>query len=372
MEQPPLIDVDPEDEPKSKLAGCTGCVTRILPIMTGLLLALVVLLGVVFFIWGSDRKDEELVDEGAPGEGTESVEPKKKTFLEKVKSVVKGESKKPPVEEAVAANEEASEAGPGGAGAGAVEGAVEKSVALAESVGAEGKSPEERNKLLKEKFGHLEENRPESGTEDDEGLAAVLDESGNLAAGAGGADALVDPSKLGGDSESGELPAFPQGADEMVAEATRRGGSYGSSTGAASQEENKSYMIWRSDLSTAGSDLECEIIFQETGGQLHFRLFLLPYDSSTSKLFRAGKGDFLVSFIDSEGKRLVPTDENFKLPLNKMTAFESAGMVSGWVTRGIIPLNEVQPESIHSVRLGWDLDPDLSDWLKELKLTRGQ
>lgn len=332
MDQPPLIDVDPEDEKMSKLAGCAGCLTRALPVFTGLLLLVVVGLGVTYFILGGDLRDKELAAEQAAGEDGKSTEPEKKGFLEKIKSAVKGE-KEVKEEEVLADSGEGAQAE---SGTDAVEGAVEKSEALAEAVGAEGKSPEERNQLLKEKFGHLEEDG--------------------------------DPAPDAAD----DLPGFPDEAAEETGEANRRGGSFGSSTGVASQEDNKPYMIWRSDLSTAGSDLECEIIFQETGGQLHFRLFLLPYDSSTSKWFRSGKGDFLVSFTDGQGQRLIPAKEDFLLPLSKMTAFENRGKVAGWVSRGIIPMDGVEPADLSSVRLGWDFDPDLSAWLKELKLSRGE
>jgi hypothetical protein len=386
MEQPPLIDVEPEDGEKSRVAGCAGCLGKLIPLTAGFLLLLIVLMGVALFIWGSDIERSE---EGKAGAKTEQ-----KTgiagVMDKLKRAVKGEKQKPAGE---AAEDETGavvigEGGQPAVGGDAVANAVGKSSELAEAVGAEAKSPAERNRLLKEKFGHLEEDRAEVG-------------SGGSA---GGGDAMAAKNALKGD---GELPPFEEGAAEgthgggvsgvggggennvgekatkatkagdsesTVAETRkRRGGAFGSSTGSAQAGgAQNQYQRWRGDFSTSGSDLEFEIIYQESGGQLQFRCFVMPYDSQTAKLFQADKGDFLLSFYDGNGKRLVPTQSPLSVPLTKLTAFEAGGKVSGWVARGMIPLGETQFSDLKAVRLGWDFDKDLGQWLKEIKANRGK
>ena len=116
--------------------------------------------------------------------------------------------------------------------------------------------------------------------------------------------------------------------------------------------------------------MEFEVIYQEAGGQLQFRCFVMPYDSQTARLFQAGKGDFLLSFRDQNGKVLAPLNGELPIALTKLTAFEAQGKVSGWVARGTIPLDDHKVSDLKSVRLGWDFDKDLSDWLKQLKSTR--
>ena len=118
--------------------------------------------------------------------------------------------------------------------------------------------------------------------------------------------------------------------------------------------------------------MEFEIIYQEAGGQLQFRCFVLPYDTQTARLFAAAKGDLLLSFRDNRGKLLVPEKSELVIGLTKMTPFESKGKVLGWVARGAIPLDEHELSDLKSVKLGWDFDPELGDWLKQLKTRRGQ
>ncbi len=150
-----------------------------------------------------------------------------------------------------------------------------------------------------------------------------------------------------------------------------RGGAFGSSTGSpVPVGNNNQYRRWRGNLSTSGSDLTFEIIFQESGGQLQYRCFVQPYDTQTAQLFRADKGDFLLSFADTRGQRLIPFADELELPLTQMTAFENQGRVAGWVTRGMISLEGKTLSELQSVKLGWNLDKDLSDWLKHLPQTR--
>lgn len=389
------------------------------------MLLAIILMGLALFIWGGDleRKGEEgLV-------GTEAVQKEKKGFagvMEKVKRVIKGEKAGPKVAaeaggKAVVSGEggvgDAGQAAGGGAGGAqgaagnSLGGAVEKSTALAESIGAEGKSPAERDRLLKEKFGHMEEDRSQGGS--GEAVTGNTSDGGGVGqAGGGGGSSVVSGDELeaarkalagGGGSPGMELPAFGEGegtGSELTAEAEkkarvalgaagagsgaglakgvqaipkRRGGSFGSSTGAATATGTRSqYQRWRGDFSTSGSDLEFEVIYQEAGGQLQFRCFVMPYDAQTAKLFSADKGDFLLSFRDEDGQRLVPAEGDLAIPLTQLTAFEAQGKVTGWVARGMIPLNSQELSNLKSVKLGWDFDKDLGDWLKELKTSRGK
>ena len=327
MEQPPLIDIESADGENSRMAGCVGCFAKLLPMGVGLLFLLFVLMVAAWFIWGDDLRSGEEV---AGGTISEVVEEKKGVagFLDKVKRAVKGGSQE---------NDLVSSEGGEVAGAGTAAGAVGKSTALSEAVGVEAKSPEERNKMLEEKFGHLAEEN------------------------ATGVNNQVAPTDAAGSSSSAKLP------DGIVVQTTRRGGSFGSATGTATKGEGeRQYMIWRHDFSTSGSDLEFEIIFQEAGGQLHFRCFVLPYDAQTARLFRGDKGDLNLSFTTGSGEKLLPEDGVFSLPLTKMTAFEANGQVAGWVARGQLPLNTQKYTDLKSVRLGWDFDEELGDWLKEL------
>lgn len=369
MEQPPLIDVEPENEGKSKLSGCAGCLGRLIPITAGLLLLSILLMAGALFLWGGDIERKEK---------SESVEGEKTGIagvMEKVKRAVKGEKEEPEVgEEAVVTGEGEAGAAAGQGGAVSAEqamaNAVENSTELAEAAGAEGKSPEERNRLLKEKFGHLEENRPESGS--GEGVDFAQAAGGG---GAGGGSAAGGQAG-GQDRQGGELPEFGEGGkggERSGIKREPRGGSFGSSTGTAVAVSPQSrYQRWRGDFSTSGSDLEFEVIYQEAGGQLQFRCFVMPYDARTAKLFRRDKGDFLLSFHDEAGERLVPAKGELSVPLTKMTAFEAGGKVSGWVARGMIPLEGRQLSDLKTVRLGWDFDQELSDWLKQLKAGRGK
>ena len=118
-------------------------------------------MALALLMWGADPHDKK--EEGVAG--TESVEKEKTGFagvMEKVKRVVKGE--KAPAKEVAEEEENGSVTGESDA----VGGAVDQSNGLAESAGAEGQTPEERNRLLKDKFGHLEENG--SASESDAGV----------------------------------------------------------------------------------------------------------------------------------------------------------------------------------------------------------
>ena len=313
MEQPPLIDVEPEDNGNSR-GGCMGCFGRSIPFVVGFLLLLIILMVVAFFVWGSGL---EGLQKGA--EGAEGAKQEEKTgiagMVEKVKRTVKGEKTTP------------AEGEPDGD-------AVQKGSELAHSIEGEEKSLEERNRLLKEKFGHLEEN----GSKD----------------------------SAGGPGQGGEVA-------EVFEKREPRGGSFGSSTGSAVAGGKQGlYQRWRGNFSTSGSDLEFEVIYQEAGGQLQFRCFVMPYDSQTAKLFRGDKGDLLLSFSDNNGQQLVPAKQALPIPLTKLTAFEAGGRVSGWVARGMVPLEGHEVTQLKAVKLGWDFDKELSDWLKDLKKSRGQ
>lgn len=371
MEHPPLIDVEAEEDGKSKLSGCSGCFGKLFKLVIGLLVLSLLVMAAAYFVWGGDIAKEE---EGA-GAGAESVEEEKTGFagvVDKVKRAVKGEPA-PTAEEAEAATE--GEKGPvsgeGGATGDGVANAIEKSTELAEAAGAEAKSPEERNKMLKEKFGHLEEDRPESAEGEGADLAEGAGRGGNKAT--NGEGEMTRDALGGGEGGNAELPEFGEDIESVPEKAARRGGSFGSSTGSATAGGGQNrYQIWRGDFSTSGSDLEFEVIFQEAGGQLQFRCFVMPYDAQTAKLFLADKGDFLLSFSDIAGQRLVPSDNELPIPLTKMTAFEANGQVAGWVARGMIPLEGQKIGDLKSVRLGWDFDKELGDWLKELKQTRSE
>ena len=381
MEQPPLIDVETEHGGKSRLMGVAGCLGKMIPVAVGLMVLLLVVMGLAYFVWGGDIEKKE--EKGAAG--TESVE--KKGFagvIEKVKRVVKGEKKKPEV-----ADKEGTVSGEGGAeGGDGFAGAAGKSAALAESVGAEAKSPQERDQLLKEKYRHLEQDRAQGQGDGAVSGAAAAQAGGGSPSGAGGPDDMdAARNALRAGAGGSDIPAFEDGANgssqaaaagqaaagETQNAGKRRGGSFGSSTGAAKKTGVASqYHRWRGDFKTSGSDLEFEVIYQETGGQLQFRCFVMPYDSQTARLFRADKGDFLLSFRDKSGKRLVPKTDDLAIPLTKMTAFESRGKVMGWVARGAIPLEKQKLSELKSVKLGWDFDKELGDWLKALKKTRGE
>lgn len=320
MEQPPLIDVEPEDGENSRLSKLAGCLGRLLPLAVGALVLLIVLMAATILMWGDHSQ------EGAAG-GSEP-ETTEKTglagMMDKVKRAVKGD----PAPKEKTETAEATVTGEGGSGD-PMKQAVNESIDLADSIGAEGKSPEERNRLIKEKFGHLEEDKPES---------------------AGG-----------------------QGTDGIIRTSSRRGGSFGSSIGEASVTgAANQYQRWRGDFATSGSDLEFEIIYQEAGGQLQFRCFVMPYDSQTAQLFRGDKGDFLLSFHSAEGRQMVPPEGAVRIPLTKLTAFENGGEVSGWVARGMIPLGAEQVANLQTVKLAWDFDKELADWLKALKGSRSR
>ena len=98
----------------------------------------------------------------------------------------------------------------------------------------------------------------------------------------------------------------------------------------------------------------------------------MPYDSQTAKLFRADKGDLLLSFNGRDGRPLLPPKGALPVPLTKMTAFEANGEVLGWVTRGTVSLDGQEVDSLDSVKLAWDFDKELGDWLKILKKNRNQ
>lgn len=364
------------------------------------------------FLWGGKPGDELPIDGTVLQEQGAKEEEKKGLagVMDKVKRAIKGE-KKPVAGEGVAEGEapgeEASGAAAGaesGAGAGGAEqtaSAVAKSTQLAEAVGAEGKSPEERNRLLKEKFGHLEEDRPAGGA----GETAKL--AGDAAAGAAGRVETITREALGGGDEPAMELTIPLGPDgepltgaaraEAIAtaeavqgardgdgatgpagktpgERPRRGGSHGGSEGgvATTSGQSRSYMKSRGDFKTSGSDLTYEIIYQEVGSQLHYRFFLIPYDPQVNKMFQADKGELTVVFADAEGARLLPVEEALILPLSKMTAFEAQGVVSGWVARGIIPIGDRNLAEVNSIKIGWDFDQALGDLLQDLAKNRGR
>lgn len=406
MEHPPLIDVEPEDEKPKRGAGCLGCLGRLIPVATIGLALLIGLMWLALFVWGGKPGDQLPIDETVLQEEGAKKEEKKGLagVMDKVKRAIKGE-KKPATGEAT--GEEAGGAAAGaqsGAGAGVAEqtaSAVEKSTQLAEAVGAEAKTPEERNRLLKEKFGHLEEDdRPAGGTSE------AANPAGDAAAGAetGGRVETVTREALGGGDEAAREITIPLGPDgepltgaaraeaiataeaeqaaqnadgtssegDPAAERPRRGGSHGGSVGgvAATSGQSRNYMKSRGDFKTSGSDLTYEIIYQEAGGQLHYRFFLIPYHPQVNKMFQADKGELTVVFADAQGARLLPVDDALILPLSKMTAFEAQGKISGWVARGIVPIGERNLDEVNSIKIGWDFDQALGDLLQDLAKTR--
>lgn len=306
MEQPPLIDVEPEDGEISRLSHLAGCLRRLLPVAVAALLLLIILMAAVIFLWGDERQDG-----AANGSGSQTAEQTGLAgMMEKVKRAVKGDP---------AAKAEAKETVTSKGGADE----------LANSAGAKDQSLGESSQALGEKSEHSEENKLES---------------------------------TSGQKAKGTVSSSP-----------RRGGSFGSSIGEASVTgAANQYLRWRGDFATSGSDLEFEIIYQEAGGQLQFRCFVMPYDSQTAQLFRGDKGDFLLSFHSAEGRQMVPPEGAVRIPLTKLTAFENGGEVSGWVARGMIPLGAEQVANLQTVKLAWDFDKELADWLKALKGSRSR
>lgn len=361
-------------------------------------IGLALLIGVMWlalFLWGGKPGDELPVDGAALQEKGAKKEEKKGLagVMDKVKRAVKGEPKSGPADDVVEGQVGDAEAGEAGAGGdSAVEqtaNAVEKSTQLAEAVGAEGKTPEERNRLLKEKYGHLEEERAAHG-----GGAASTDPGGAAAESAGPVEEVTRDALGSGDEGAAEM-AVPLGPDGEVltgaaavaamaaAEAAQaaeepdgasRGGSRGDSEAAVAVTAGQSgdYMKSRGNFKTSGSDLTYELIYQEAGGQLHYRFFLVPYDSQVNKMFQADKGELSLVFADAKGDRILPADEVLSLPLSKMNAFEAQGKISGWVARGIIPIGEKNLEEVASIKLGWDFDEALGDLLKDVAKSRGR
>ena len=129
-------------------------------------------------------------------------------------------------------------------------------------------------------------------------------------------------------------------------------------------------MIRRGDLATSSSDLRYEIVYQEVGGQIQYRCFLLPYDTQTARLLRLDKGDFFLSYHSAAGKALVPREEAHRIPLNKMAPFKSGDKPAGWVNRGVISLDGQTFADLKTVKLAWDFDPEFGEWLKTLKKSR--
>lgn len=403
MEHPPLIDVEPEDEKVNRAVGCLGCLGRIIPVAT---IGLALLIGVMWlglFIWGGKPGDELPIDESVLQEEAGAKDEKKGLagVMDKVKRAIKGEAKSTPTDDLVEGEAGETEAGEAAAAAAATAestsggvaeqtaNAVEKSAQLAEAVGAEAKTPEERNRLLKEKFGHLEEDRS-AGSAD--GGANLARESGTAS---GGRVEKVTPEALGSGNESAAEMTVPLGPDGepltgaaaggrgsdqegsgpgSAAEASLRGGSRGDSEGAVavSAGQSRNYMKSRGNFKTAGSDLTYELIYQESGGQLHYRFFLVPYDSQVNKMFQADKGELSLVFAGAQGERLLPVEEALSLPLSTMTAFEARGEVSGWVARGIIPIGEQNLNEVTSIKLGWDFDEALGDLLKDVTKNRAR
>lgn len=300
-------------------------------------------MGAAWFVWGQGAGTvaEGEAEAGAvAGESGSKTAAEKKGFagvVQKVKNVFSGGTAKTPD---LADGAKGDTAEGGGSDSLLADAAQREEMAL--QAGAEDKSLEERNELMKNEFGEA-------------------------MAGPGGQEGLPN----------GEIPdQLPEGvglvsANEAQA-ATRRGGAFGSSTGTVKAiGQGNDYFIWKGDLATAGSDLRFEVVFKEAGGQLQYRCFLMPYDIDTSKFFRADKGDLRVSFHSEDDKRLVPKDKKaLSIPLTKMTAFESKGQVAGWVARGLVPLEGQDFSAIKGVALGWDFDEELGDWLKELSESR--
>lgn len=306
MEQPPLIDVEPEDGENSRLSKLAGCLRRLLPVAVAALLLLTILMAAVIFLWGDEHQDG-----AANGSGPQTAEQTGLAgMMEKVKRAVKGDP---------AAKAEAKETVTSKGGADE----------LANLTGAKDQSLGESSQPLGDQSEHSEENKLES---------------------------------TSGQKAKGTVSSSP-----------RRGGSFGSSIGEASVTgAANQYLRWRGDFATSGSDLEFEIIYQEAGGQLQFRCFVMPYDSQTAQLFRGDKGDFLLSFHSAEGRQMVPPEGAVRIPLTKLTAFENGGEVSGWVARGMIPLGAEQVANLQTVKLAWDFDKELADWLKALKGSRSR
>ena len=64
MDQPPLIDIEPESG-KSSGRGCGGCLSRLLPLLTGLMLVVVLLMVAAWFIWGKGLRQDGATAEGS-------------------------------------------------------------------------------------------------------------------------------------------------------------------------------------------------------------------------------------------------------------------------------------------------------------------
>ena len=152
----------------------------------------------------------------------------------------------------------------------------------------------------------------------------------------------------------------------------RRGGSFGllHSSYVELGQKGKSFKVWKSNLATAGSDLRIQVVFAANGGQIAYRVFLLPYDGSTHNLLKNDNGEFLLSFSNGDNKQLLPTQGNLYLPLSKMEPFQRDGKVAGWVMRGTTALGDASFDELTKVKMGWDFSPYLGDHLRDLKRNR--
>ena len=70
MEQPPLIDIEPEGDGKSTAVGCVGCLSNLIPVLVVFLVVALIAMGVGWLIWGKDlrEKGEELVGKAGSAE----------------------------------------------------------------------------------------------------------------------------------------------------------------------------------------------------------------------------------------------------------------------------------------------------------------
>lgn len=314
-----MIDVEPTNGNKSSLGRAIGCMAKSLPV---LLLAFFLLTGAVWLAFRYLVPQEEAtmetakaVDSTPPGSGGGSASPPA------------GKSEEVP-EEAIADSE-----GADPTTLPAKEEVEASILAYERQLKEQGVAAAERGRLVREKYG------PQA-----EALGILI---GGLPA-AGEAE-----------PEAGTQPA-PLPTDGGYTSTVERNGGQGGG-----------YQKSRGDLSAAGTDLRYELIFQEAGGQLHYRFFLLPFDKQADRLFKQGESYLTLRLTQSSQGKMLPADGPQPLPLAEMVAFERDGRPAGWVVRGILPAG-MPVDEIDLVRVGWNFDDRLEGWLKELKQLRAR
>jgi len=326
VENAPLIDVDPAEDDAKPKGGCFGCLLRLLPIVTIFLVLLCGALLAAGYFWGRSPEEQASGKTGFAG------------VMEKIVGVVKGGGEQP--------SEQAVRVGaPGGSGGNA------------NATTSGGQTPAEGESAL-----------GNAATAATSGVGGETGAASQSSAGNNGVSS-TDEADDAGAQTGNQGSAANAASDSSSPSPSGRGGSVGGAEGAievTTDSQSRRYIKSRGTLATSGSNLTYEIIYQESGGQLHYRLFVMPYDSLVDKMFQANKGEFTMVFANAERQRLLPVDGAHVVGLSSLTAFEARGQVAGWVTRGIIPLSGRNMSDVHSFRLGWDLDQDLGDLLKDL------